>query len=133
MHGSKLGLVLTFAFGLIGAATTGAVAKDRTLDTRIYQLADNKPGKGPKSIPPGQIIRQKNGPKPIPPGQLKKWGRGTALPPGGWVYIDDLSYWRLSPLPPGQGYVRIDDEVIRVWRDGQTVIEAIGIVGDLLR
>lgn len=99
-------------------------------------MTDNKkPGKGQGSqpgisgTPPGLAKK----PGAMPPGQYKKrYTRGDKLPKG-YVWIDDYDRWRLPPLAPGQGYVRYDNEVYRVVRDTATVIEAIGIVSDLLR
>lgn len=80
---------------------------------------DGKPGKGPKAIPPGQI---------------KRYTRGAKLP-GDLVYEDigDLSKWKLKPLKPGEQYIRIDDDILKISKDTKTVIEAVGIVGDLLK
>ena len=100
-------------------------------------MADNKkPGKAHK-MPPGKVAGTPPGlakkPGGMPPGQYKKiYRRGDVLPRG-YVWIDDYERWRLPPLAPGQRYVRYDNEVYRVARDTATVIEAIGIVSNLLR
>ena len=48
-------------------------------------------------------------------------------------YIDDLGNWKLKPLGPGQRYIRVDDEILSISDDTKTVIEAVGIVGDLVK
>ena len=53
--------------------------------------------------------------------------------PGRYVVIDDYNRWRLPPPPYGQSYVQYDNGVYRVLRDTGTVMEALGIVSDLLR
>ncbi|QDY69817.1 hypothetical protein [Qingshengfaniella alkalisoli] len=71
----------------------------------------------------------------VPPGHAKKmYGRGYRLgSDDDYVIIRDLDRWRLPNPRPGEVYVRKDDEVYRMARDTATVIEAIGIVSDLLR
>ena len=72
--------------------------------------------------------------KAIPPGQVKRYTRGSKLPGDlNFKDIDDLSKWKLKPLNKGEKYIRVDNEVLRVAEDTQTVIEAVGIVDDLLR
>lgn len=100
-------------------------------------VADNKkPGKG-HVVPPGKASGTPPGlakkPGGMPPGQYKKIYRKGDKLSGDYVWIDDYARWRLPPLMPGQGYVRYDNEVYRAARDTATVIEAIGIVSDLLR
>jgi len=97
--------------------------------------AGNSKSKGFKRVPPGQIQRHKNGaPKSIPPGQIKRYTRGTPLPGNiGYTDILDLSRWRLDTPGRGEKYVRVNNDVYRVMRDSNTVVEAVGIVSDLLR
>ena len=104
-------------------------------------LADNGKGNDGKIAPgkSGKIVSSPGTPpglakKPLnlPPGQAKKIYRMGERLQDGYTWIDDLDRWRLPPLLPGQGYVRYDNEVHRVARDTVTVIEAIGIVSDLL-
>ncbi len=76
----------------------------------------------------------KGGGKVVPPGQVKRYTRGSKLPGDlNFKDIDDLSKWKLKPLKQGEKYIRVDNEVLRVAEDTQTVIEAVGIVDDLLR
>ncbi|NOD63507.1 MULTISPECIES: hypothetical protein [unclassified Ruegeria] len=70
--------------------------------------------------------------KAVPPGQIKRYTRGQKLPDDlRFDYIDDLDNWKLKPLGPGQRYIRVDDEILSISDDTKTVIEAVGIVGDL--
>jgi Ni/Co efflux regulator RcnB len=74
------------------------------------------------------------GGKVVPPGQVKRYTRGSKLPADlKFKNIDDLSKWKLKPLAKGEKYIRVDNEILRVADDTQTVIEAVGIVDDLLR
>ena len=124
---SKPTLVLVFSVALTALAGPG--------------MADNK--KSGKSngkayvVPPGKVKETPPGlakkPGGMPPGQYKKVYRKGDKLSGDYVWIDDNYRWRLPPLMPGQGYVRYDNEVYRAARDTATVIEAIGIVSDLLR
>ncbi len=69
----------------------------------------------------------------VPPGQVKRYTRGQKLPDDlNFDYLDDLDGWNLKALPPGQRYIRIDDEILSISDDTKTVVEAVGIVGDLL-
>lgn len=71
--------------------------------------------------------------KAVPPGQIKRYTRGQKLPDDlRFDYINDLDNWKLKPLKPGQRYIRVDDEIISISDDTKTVIEAVGIVGDLM-
>ncbi|SDC14194.1 hypothetical protein [Ruegeria marina] len=79
-------------------------------------------------------VDKSNGPKVIPPGQIKRYTRGAKLPDDlRFDYIDDLDKWKLTPLPPGQRYIRIDDDIVSIYEDSRTVIDAVGIVSDLLK
>ena len=80
---------------------------------------EGNPGKGPKAVPPGQI---------------KRYTRGAKLP-GNLSYTDigDLSKWKLKPPGNGNRYIRVDDEILEVTDDLSTVVDAVGIVGDLLK
>lgn len=74
------------------------------------------------------------GPKIIPPGQIKRYTRGAKLP-GNLKYKDivDLSKWKLSDPGKGYRYIQVDKDVLKVTKDLSTVIEAVGIVSDLLK
>ncbi|WP_108259126.1 hypothetical protein [Mangrovicoccus ximenensis] len=97
---------------------------------------DKKPNKALK-LPPGAAAGTPPGlakkPAGLPPGQLRKVYRHGDVLPGDLVWITDYDKWRLPPLLPGQGYARYDGEVYRVARDTAVVLEAIGIVSDLMR
>ncbi|GAB5436906.1 hypothetical protein [Falsiruegeria mediterranea] len=70
----------------------------------------------------------------VPPGQIKRYTRGAKLPGDlNLDYIDDLSKWKLKPLPKGQRYVKVGDEILSISDDTKTVVDAVGIVGDLLK
>ncbi|MFC3614775.1 hypothetical protein ACFORG_13465 [Lutimaribacter marinistellae] len=100
-------------------------------------MADSKkPGKNHK-VPPGKATGVPPGlakkPGGLPPGQVKKVYRKGELLPRGHAWITDYDRWRLPPLAPGQGFARYNNEVYRVVRDTGVVLEAIGIVSDLMR
>ena len=126
-------LALAIAVALSGADS--AMAKDKGAKNAGKQVSKDI-GKGAKKVPPGQIKRNTNGSgvKPIPPGQIKRYTRGAKLPVDlDYVDIRDLSKWKLDPLKNGEKYIRVDNEVLRIAEDTQTVIDAVGIVDDLLR
>ena len=102
------------------ASGSDAVAKDKSAKGNASKVkVDGKPGKGPKHVPPGQI---------------KRYTRGAKLPSDlKFDEINDLSNWNLKPLGPGEKYIKVDNEVLRIAEDTQTVIDAVGIVGDLLK
>ena len=80
---------------------------------------EDKPGKGAKTIPPGQI---------------KRYTRGAKLPSDlDFEDIGDLDGWKLKAPGKGNRYIRVDDEILEVTEDLSTVVDAIGIVGDLLK
>ena len=95
-----------------------ALAKDKGGKAKGNKIQmDGKPGKGPKTVPPGQIKRYTRGAKL--PGDLK------------YTDIEDLSNWKLKPPGKGNRYIRVDNEILKVTDDLSTVVDAIGIVGDL--
>ncbi|TCL01303.1 hypothetical protein BXY66_2616 [Shimia isoporae] len=97
------------------AKDKGGKAKAKANKVQI----DQKPGKGAKAIPPGQI---------------KRYTRGAKLP-GDLKYTDigDLSKWKLKPPGKGNRYIRVGDEILEVSDDMSTVVDAVGIVDDLLK
>ncbi len=106
-----------------------AAAAALSLSVSVVEAKDNK-GKGGNKA---KIEKQVKGKKAIPPGQIKRYTRGQKLPDDlNFKYIDDLDDWKLKPLPPGQRYIRVDDEILSISDDTKTVIDAVGIVGDLL-
>ena len=102
------------------ASAPEAMAKDKGAKGKANKVkVDGKPGKGPKKVPLGQI---------------KRYTRGAKLPADlRFEEISDLSKWNLKPLGPGEKYVKVDNDVLRIAEDTQTVIDAVGIVGDLLK
>ncbi|SFM51447.1 hypothetical protein [Shimia aestuarii] len=116
--------------GMIAVVTlaVGLGAADMT-------LAKDKPGKGNKKGASSQVLdKPGKGPKAIPPGQIKRYTRGAKLP-GDLKYRDigDLSKWKLKPPGKGNRYIRVDNEILEVTDDLSTVVDAVGIVDDLLR
>ena len=47
--------------------------------------------------------------------------------------IGDLDKWKLPAPGKGNKYIRVDNEILEVTEDLNTVVEAIGIVDDLLK
>ncbi|MGX9349636.1 hypothetical protein ACS3QZ_00385 [Shimia sp. W99] len=116
-----------------GVMITAALALG--LGTADMAMAKDKPGKGNKKGASGQILdKPGKGPKAIPPGQIKRYTRGAKLP-GDLKYKDigDLSKWKLKPPGKGNRYIRVDNEILEVTDDLSTVVDAVGIVDDLLR
>lgn len=106
-----------------------------SLGAATPDLANAKDKKGKKNVPKGQIERHKGGAaKSIPPGQIKRYTRGSKLPSDlRWDDIGDLSKWKLDPLKKGEKYIKVDNEILKVNDDLDTVIDAVGIVDDLLK
>ena len=111
---TTLAAMLTFSFADVSQAQ-GKGNKDKGHKSQIK----HKPGKGPKAIPPGQIKRYTRGAKL--PGDLK------------WDDIGDLSKWNLKSPGKGNRYIQVDNEILEVTEDLSTVVDSIGIVGDLLK
>ena len=97
-----------------------AEAKDKGSNSKGQKVkTDNKPGKGPKAVPPGQI---------------KRYTRGAKLPSDlSYDNINDLSKWNLKSPGRGNRYIKVDNEILEVTEDLSTVVDAVGIVGDLLK
>lgn len=110
-------ITLVAALSLIGASTVEA--KDKVGKGKDKQVKIDKPGKGPDKIPPGQIKRYTRGAKL--PGDLK------------FDDIGDLSKWKLKPAGKGNRYIRVDNDILEVSEDLSTVVDAVGIVDDLLK
>ncbi len=97
-----------------------AIAKQEELKDDTGKI--DKPGKG-----------NGNG-KVIPPGQVKRYTRGAKLPTDlKWDDIGDRDKWNLKAPGKGNRYIRVDDEILEVTDDLSTVVDAVGIVGDLLK
>ncbi len=118
-------------------ATLGLFAVALTL---VYPEATGAKDKGkPEHAQSGKGNKVKldnpgKGPKAIPPGQVKRYTRGAKLPNDvDWEDIGDLTKWNLSPPGKGNKYIRVDNEILEISEDTQTVIDAVGIVGDLLK
>ncbi len=95
--------------------------------------AKDKANKGNKGGNKVKVDKSNKGVN-VPPGQIKRYTRGAKLPGDlNYDYIDDLSKWKLKPLPKGQRYVKVGDEILSISDDTKTVVEAVGIVGDLLK
>lgn len=113
-----------FATALAFAIPETAVAKDKGKPEHAQggkgnKIKSSKPGKGPKAMPPGQI---------------KRYTRGAKLPDDvDWEDVGDLSKWNLSPPGKGNKYVRVDDEILEIVEDTQTVIDAVGMADNLLK
>jgi Ni/Co efflux regulator RcnB len=70
----------------------------------------------------------------VPPGQIKRYTRGAKLPAEvDWEDNGDLSNWKLPPPGKGNKYIKVENEILKIAEDTQTVIDAVGIVGDLLK
>ncbi len=112
--------VLAVSVGMFAADT--AFAKDKGGQGNSKKVKIDKPGKG-----------NGNG-KAIPPGQIKRYTRGAKLPTDlKWDDIGDLADWNLKAPGKGNRYIRVDDEILEVTEDMSTVVDAVGIVGDLLK
>lgn len=117
---SLTAFVSAFCFALTLGYADVALAKDKGGKPKGNKVqVDGKPGKGPKVVPPGQV---------------KKYTRGAKLP-GDLKYSDigDLSKWKLKAPGNGNRYIQVDDEILEVSEDLSTVVDAVGIVGDLLK
>ncbi|WP_170463964.1 hypothetical protein [Ruegeria arenilitoris] len=103
-----------------------------TATVGLADAKDNKgKGKGPDKSKIEKSIKTNKG-VGVPPGQIKRYTRGQKLPNDlAFDYIDNLDGWKLKPLPAGQRYIRLNDEILSISEDTRTVIDAVGIVSDL--
>lgn len=104
-------------------------------DAHAKDNKGNKPNKGGKDSDVSIQIEDKpgKGAKAVPPGQIKRYTRGAKLPSDlEFEDIGDLSKWKLGEPGKGNRYILVDDEVLEVTNDLSTVVDAVGIVGDLL-
>ncbi|NOE34461.1 MULTISPECIES: hypothetical protein [unclassified Ruegeria] len=104
-------------------------------DAHAKDNKGKKPNKGGKNGDVSIQIEDKPGigPKAVPPGQIKRYTRGAKLPSDlEFEDIGDLSKWKLGEPGKGNRYILVDDEVLEVTNDLSTVVDAVGIVGDLL-
>ncbi|WP_170353096.1 hypothetical protein [Ruegeria lacuscaerulensis] len=116
----------TLSIGILAAFALGATVG-------IADAKDNKgKGKGPDKSKIEKSLKTNKG-VGVPPGQIKRYTRGQKIPNDlDFDYLDDLDGWKLKPLPAGQRYIRVDDEILSISDDTKTVIDAVGIVGDLV-
>ncbi len=114
------GFVWVLALALSIGGVDLALAKDKGGKSKDKKVqVDGKPSKGKKAVPPGQI---------------KRYTRGAKLPSDlNYSNISDLSNWKLKPPGKGNRYIRVNDEILEVTDDLSTVVDAIGIVGDLAK
>lgn len=120
------GILAALAVVLFALGGSDAYAKDNK---------GKKPNKGGKNGDVSIQIEDKpgKGPKAVPPGQIKRYTRGAKLPSDlEFEDIGDLSKWKLGEPGKGNRYILVDDEVLEVTNDLSTVVDAVGIVGDLL-
>jgi len=76
--------------------------------------------------PPG-LVRKKHG--CIPPGHAKKYRIGERLPDYVVYYpVEDDLRIRLSPLPVGYNYVRVDEDILLIGEAGKKVIDAVTLL-----
>jgi hypothetical protein len=87
---------------------------------------------GPKGCPPG--LAKKN-PPCVPPGQVnkgattKQWvGRthiGDVADRDDLIFIDDYTHYELPPLPYGQRYALVDNQIIVVDTETYAILQLI--------
>ncbi len=112
------------------AAASLALAVPETASAKDKPAQAQGGGKGNKA----KVANPGKGPKAVPPGQIKRYTRGAKLPSDvNWDDIGDLSNWKLPPPGKGNKYIKVDNEILEIAEDTQTVIDAVGIVGDLLK
>ncbi|MCA0870110.1 hypothetical protein LCL97_04705 [Seohaeicola saemankumensis] len=118
----------------ISAVLASALSLALAIGVADVSLAKDNKGNKPKGNKVKVDKKPGQGPKAIPPGQIKRYTRGAKLP-GDLRYTDigDLSKWKLKPPGKGNRYIRVDDEILEVTDDLSTVVDAVGIVGDLLK
>lgn len=114
------GFVWVLALALSIGGVDLALAKDKGGKSKDKKVqVDGKPSKGKKAVPPGQI---------------KRYTRGAKLPSDlNYSNVGDLSKWKLKPPGKGNRYIRVNDEILEVTDDLSTVVDAVGIVGDLAK
>ncbi|SLN36289.1 hypothetical protein TRL7639_01749 [Falsiruegeria litorea R37] len=108
------------AVSFVAVSAEMSEAKDKGNKPKGNKVkVEGKPGKGSKTVPPGQI---------------KRYTRGAKLPADlKYTDIGDLSKWKLKAPGKGNRYVQVGDEILEVTDDMSTVVDAVGIVGDLLK
>ena len=99
-------------------------APDRAI---VYQYYRTEFSAG--RCPPG-LAKKGNG--CVPPGQAKKlWVVGQPLPPA-VIYepVPPVVVQRLAPVPPGYGYVRVDNDVLLMDMTNRMVADVINDIND---
>jgi hypothetical protein len=98
--------------------------RDRTI---VYQYYRTEYAAG--RCPPG-LAKKGNG--CLPPGQAKKlWVVGQPLPPA--VLYEPLPptvVQQLAPVPPGYGYVRVDNDVLLMDMTNRMVADVVNDIND---
>jgi hypothetical protein len=98
--------------------------RDRTV---VYQYYRTEYSAG--RCPPG-LAKKGNG--CLPPGQAKKlWVVGQPLPPA-VIYepVPPVVVQQLAPVPPGYGYVRVDNDVLLMDMTNRMVADVINDIND---
>jgi hypothetical protein len=98
--------------------------RDRTV---VYQYYRTEFSAG--RCPPG-LAKKGNG--CLPPGQAKKlWVIGQPLPPA-VIYepVPPTVVQQLAPVPPGYGYVRVDNDVLLMDMTNRVVADAVNDLND---
>ena len=98
--------------------------RDRTI---VYQYYRTEFSAG--RCPPG-LAKKGNG--CLPPGQAKKlWAVGQPLPPA-VVYqpVPPVVVQQLAPVPPGYGYVRVDDDVLLMDMTNRMVADVVNDINE---
>jgi hypothetical protein len=99
-------------------------AQDRAV---VYQYYRTEYSAG--RCPPG-LAKKGNG--CLPPGQAKKlWVVGQPLPPA-VIYepVPPVVVQQLAPVPPGYGYVRVDNDVLLMDMTNRMVADVINDIND---
>ncbi|WP_299349665.1 hypothetical protein [uncultured Shimia sp.] len=129
-------------FKFVAAALATLVLTIGASDAFAKDNKGKKPKKGGKDAgasiqiedKPGKGNKLDKGGKAVPPGQIKRYTRGAKLP-GDLKFDDigDLSKWKLGEPGKGNRYIKVDNEILEVTEDLSTVVDAVGIVDDLLK
>jgi hypothetical protein len=94
----------------------------------VYQYYRNEFSAG--RCPPG-LAKKGNG--CLPPGQARKqlWVIGQPLPPA-VIYepVPPVVVQQLAPVPPGYGYVRVDDDVLLMDMTNRMVADVVNDLND---
>jgi hypothetical protein len=98
-----------------------------TLDAGDRRIIREYLGRDYKAKCPPGLAKKRNG--CLPPGLAKKYAVGRALPPYvSFLPLPDDLLGRLSPLPPGYKYGRVDGDVLLLSEAGHKVIDAVTLL-----